>query len=76
VVIDGKCLSLTGLSDFVANLEGSGFFKKSVEILSSQSEAAPQVAGGGELIKFSLKAVFQQPGEVPGATTPAKKQGD
>ena len=26
VVIDGRCVSLTGLSDFVANLEASGYF--------------------------------------------------
>jgi len=76
VVIDGKCLTLTGLSDFVSNLEASGFFKKSVEIVSSQSELAPGLVGGGELIKFSLKAVFQQPAEAAGAATPAKKQGD
>jgi type IV pilus assembly protein PilN len=76
VLIDGKCLTLTGLSDFVSNLEGSGFFKKSVEIVSSQSEAAPGMPGAGELIKFTLKAVFQQPGEAVAAATPAKKQGD
>src|SRR5205814_4034703 len=27
VVIDGRCTTLTGISDFVANLEASGFFK-------------------------------------------------
>ena len=38
VVIDGQCLALTNLTDFVANLETSGFFKRSVEIASSQTE--------------------------------------
>src|SRR5436190_12194704 len=28
VLIEGRCLTLTGLSDFVANLERSGYFKK------------------------------------------------
>ena len=60
VVIDGRCTTLTGLSDFVANLERSGYFKKSVEIVSSQTEAIAQPPG--ELIKFSVKAQFVQPG--------------
>jgi len=60
VVIDGRCTTLTSLSDFVANLERSGYFKKSVEIVSSQTEAIAQPPG--ELIKFSVKAQFVQPG--------------
>ena len=70
VVIDGKCTTLTGLSEFVANLEASGYFKKAVDIVSSQTEA--MATPPGELIKFSLKAQFQQ----PGAAAPAPKQGD
>ena len=60
VLIDGRCTTLTGLSDFVANLEGSGYFRRSVEIVSSRVEtlATPP----GELISFSLKAIFQAPG--------------
>jgi type IV pilus assembly protein PilN len=61
VVIDGRCTGLTSLSDFVANLEASGYFKRSIEIVSSQAEAIPSPPG--ELIKFSIKAQFQQPGE-------------
>jgi type IV pilus assembly protein PilN len=60
VVIDGRCVSMTALSDFVANLEASGYFKKSIEILSSQTEVSAQAAG--QLIKFSIKAQFQPPG--------------
>ena len=44
ITIDGRCTSLTALSDFVANLEATGYFKKSVEILSSQLET-PTTAG-------------------------------
>src|SRR6266852_7406588 len=29
VTIDGKCTTLTGLSEFVSNLEASGYFKRS-----------------------------------------------
>ena len=60
VVIDGRCTTLTGLSDFVSNLEASGYFKRSIEIVSTQTETITQPPG--ELIKFSIKAQFQQPG--------------
>jgi type IV pilus assembly protein PilN len=68
IVIDGKCTTLTGLSEFVSNLEASGYFKRSVEIVSTTSETA---VAANELTKFSIKAVFQQPGETP----PAVKAG-
>jgi type IV pilus assembly protein PilN len=63
VVVDGRCLSLTSLSDFVANLEASGYFKRSVEIVSSGTEAMS--VPPGELIKFSIKATFQPPAPPP-----------
>ena len=74
VVIDGRCTTLTALSDFVANLEASGYFKKSIEIVSSQTEKTP----GGELVQLSIKAQFQPPtgpkanagGDVPAAAVP------
>ena len=63
VLIDGRSLSLTGLSDFVANLERSGYFQKSVEIVNSTTDTSggPQ----GEVIKFQIKAVFKGPGDAP-----------
>jgi type IV pilus assembly protein PilN len=74
ITIDGRCTTLTGLSDFVANLEASGYFKKSVEILSTVSEPLPQPPG--ELIKFSIRAQFEAPGEPkPTATPPAARAG-
>jgi type IV pilus assembly protein PilN len=75
VLIDGRATSLTSLSDFVANLEASGYFKRSVEIVSTQTEVIP--GPPGELIKFSVKAIFQVPGAKPPATAPAPaKKGD
>jgi type IV pilus assembly protein PilN len=65
VLIDGKSLSLTGLSDFVANLERSGYFQKSVEIVSSATDAS--AATLGDVIKFEIKAVFKGPGDVDAA---------
>jgi type IV pilus assembly protein PilN len=77
VVIDGRCTTLTGLSDFVANLEATGYFKKSVEIVSTVAEPMPQPPG--ELIRFSIRAVFQTPGEAKSAdgktAAPAARTG-
>ena len=69
IVIDGRCMSPIGVSDFVANLEASGYFKRSIEIVSTTSEPMPQPPG--ELIKFSIKAVFQQPGDAKAPAAPA-----
>ena len=69
IVIDGKCTTPIGVSDFVANLEASGYFKRSIEIVSTTSEPMPQPPG--ELIKFSIKAVFQQPGDAKAPAAPA-----
>jgi type IV pilus assembly protein PilN len=64
IVVDGKCTSLTGLSEFVSNLEASGYFKRSVEIVSTATEPSTTA----ELIRFTIKTIFQQPGE---SATPA-----
>lgn len=71
VQIDGRCMSLTGLSDFVANLEATGYFKKSIEIVSTVSE--PLAQPPGELIRFTLRAEFQTPADSKSA--PASKPG-
>jgi type IV pilus assembly protein PilN len=80
VRIDGRTTSLTSLSDFVGNLEGSGYFARPVEILDSQVEGSQ-----ADIVKFSVKAQFQLPGakaatpEAPpapgaqGAVAPAAK---
>jgi type IV pilus assembly protein PilN len=61
VQIDGKSTTQTGVSDFVNNLESSGYFKKSIEIVSSQADSTP--TPGVDLVRFQLKAMFQTPGE-------------
>jgi type IV pilus assembly protein PilN len=71
VVIDGRCTTLTGLSEFVSNLEASGYFKRSVEIVNTTAEGT----SSGELIKFTIKALFQQPGETAPAAPGAKTGG-
>ena len=63
VTVEGRCTTLTALSDFVGNLEKSGYFRRPVEILDSQVETAPGTKS--ELIKFQLKATFALPGTEP-----------
>lgn len=59
VQLDGRTSSHTALADFVANLEASGYFVKPVEIISSEEERQNE----HDLIKFSVKATFQMPGQ-------------
>ena len=75
VIVDGKCTTLTGLSEFVSNLEATGYFKRSVEIVSTASDA-PTAASPNELIRFTIKAVFQVPGETAAPAAPAAKAGN
>ena len=69
VLIDGRSTAVTNLTDFVSNLEASGYFKKSIDIVSSQTESAN--TGQTDLIKFSIKAQFQP----PAAPVAAAKKG-
>ncbi len=69
IVIEGKCTSPIGVSDFVANLEASGYFKRSIDIVSTSTETMTQPQT--EVIKFSIKAVFQQPGDAKASAAPA-----
>jgi len=73
VVIDGKCTNQTAVAEFISNLEASGYFKKSIEIISTATETAAQVPG--ELIKFTLKATFRQPDAVAAPAAQAAKVG-
>ncbi len=59
LTIDGRCSALTSLSDFVTNLEQSGWFKRPVEIVDSQVERASGV--DVDLIRFTIKAQFAPP---------------
>jgi len=73
VQIDGRTTVLTSLTDFVTNLEASGYFKKSIDIVNTTTEqAAPPV---NELIKFTIKASFQQPDAKPAPARGAKAGG-
>lgn len=68
ITVEGRCMSLTSLSDFVANLESSPYFRRPVEILNS--EVIPSQGTEPELIRFVVRATFQLAGvEQPAAPT-------
>jgi type IV pilus assembly protein PilN len=78
LTIEGNCLSLTALSDFVGALEHSRYFARPVEIINS--EVVPATTSAPELIKFTIKAGFQMAGlKAPAApattASPAAKGG-
>jgi type IV pilus assembly protein PilN len=59
VQIDGQCVNETLVSEFVNNLEGTGYFKRSIEIVSASTVPIPQPPG--QLINFTLRATFEPP---------------
>ncbi len=73
--ITGMTTSLTGLSDFVANLEASTWFTKPVDIIDSQVQPGNAKAGDEDMFKFSVKATFNNPEAPPlPAAPPGKKK--
>ena len=58
---DCRTTSMTGVSDFVANLEASPWFKKPVELLDSQVDQTPQ----GPLVRFTIRATTNNPDAAP-----------
>jgi type IV pilus assembly protein PilN len=69
--MSGMTDSLTGVTDFVANLESTKWFRKPVEILDSQVQTDAKV---GDLIRFQVKAQFVDP-SAPPPPPPAKPAG-
>jgi type IV pilus assembly protein PilN len=61
--IAGQTTSLTGVSDFVANLEASKWFKRPVEIVDSTVEQTPN----GDLVRFTVRATSDNPEAPPPA---------
>ena len=60
VTIEGRCLTLTSLSDFVGNLEASRYFARPVEIVDSAVAAGD--GKGPDLIRFTVRGTFQMAG--------------
>jgi type IV pilus assembly protein PilN len=70
LTIQGRCLTLTSLSDFVGNLEASRYFMRPVEII--ETSVVPSSGQGPELIQFTIRGTFQMAGV---DSTPAAAKG-
>ena len=75
LTIQGRCLTLTSLSDYIGNLEGSRYFIRPVEIV--ESSVVPGTDGKvPDLIQFTIRGTFQMAGidsvAPPPPTTPGK----
>lgn len=64
--IEGRTTSLTGVSDFVTNLQASTWFGP-VELLDSQVDQTP----AGDIVRFTLRATAENPEAPPAPAAPA-----
>ena len=71
--IQGRCLTLTSLSDFVGNLEASRYFMRPVEIIESSVISGNDK--GPELIQFTIRGTFQMAGVDSVAPPPPGTKG-
>ena len=60
LTIQGRCLSLTSLSDFIGNLEATRYFMRPVEIVESSVTTGD--AKSPDLIQFTIRGTFQMAG--------------
>jgi type IV pilus assembly protein PilN len=67
--LDGFATSMTALSDFVAGIESTKWFRKPVEIIDSQVTSDQKT---GDLVKFVVKASYFDPNAPPPPPPPAK----
>jgi type IV pilus assembly protein PilN len=72
LTMQGRCLSLTSLSDFIGNLEASRYFIRPVEIIETKTEATDK---GPELIAFTIRGTFQMSGVESVAPPPPGAKG-
>ena len=77
LTIEGRCLTLTSLSDYIGNLESSRYFMRPVEIVDST--VVPATDKTPDLISFTIRGTFQMAGiesvAPPPPTTIGKKGG-
>ena len=74
LTLQGRCLTLTSLSDFIGNLEGSRYFMRPVEIVES-SVTAGDGKSTPDLISFTIRGTFQMSGIDSVAPPVATKKG-
>jgi Tfp pilus assembly protein PilN len=68
IVITGVSTTQTAVSDFITGLEGTGYFKRSIDIVNTTTETLPRPPG--ELVRFSIRAQFQTPAPPAAAAAP------
>ena len=73
LTMQGRCLTLTSLSDFIGNLEASRYFIRPVEIIDTTTDASDK--GGPELIQFTIRGTFQMAGVESVAPPPPGAKG-
>jgi type IV pilus assembly protein PilN len=73
LTLQGRCLTLTSLSDFIGNLEASRYFMRPVEIIESSVISGD--GGGPELIQFTIRGTFQMSGVESVAPPPPGTKG-
>ena len=59
LTMQGRCLTLTSLSDFIGNLEASRYVMRPVEIIETKTNPGDK---GPELIVFTIRGTFQMAG--------------
>jgi type IV pilus assembly protein PilN len=70
--LTGYTASLPSLSDFVANLEATKWFRRPVEILDSQVQSDKNA---GDLVRFSIKGTLNDPEAPPPPPPPSGRAG-
>jgi type IV pilus assembly protein PilN len=73
LTVQGRCLTLTSLSDFVGNLEASRYFLRPVEIVDSIVVSGNEQ--GPDLIQFTIRGTFQMAGIDPAPPPAAGRKG-
>ena len=72
LTMQGRCLTLTSLSDFIGNLEASRYFIRPVEIIETTTDSDDK---GPELIVFTIRGTFQMAGVESVAPPPPGAKG-
>jgi len=72
LTMQGRCLTLTSLSDFIGNLEASRYFIRPVEIIETTTDTSDK---GPELIVFTIRGTFQMAGVESVAPPPPGAKG-
>jgi len=74
ITLEGRCMQLKAVSDLVANLQSSAYFKKPVDTVTTETER--NEAAQTDLVKFTLKVQYAPPGmAAPAADAAAKPAG-